>query len=64
MDFEELMAEDKKPEGISPVNIERGKPYSIVKLLDLLVSTNGSDLHLTVGLPPIIRVHGKLTKVA
>jgi len=32
------------------------------ELLDLLVKRNGSDLHITVGSPPIIRVDGKLVK--
>ena len=32
----------------------------ISKLLDLVVSKNASDLHLTVGLPPTVRLHGRL----
>ncbi|MDD3627595.1 MAG: type IV pilus twitching motility protein PilT [bacterium] len=39
------------------------KTYSIKILLKALVDNNGSDLHVTVGLPPIIRIHGKLTKL-
>lgn len=39
------------------------KAYSIKTLLKTLVNTKGSDLHITVGLPPIIRIHGKLTKL-
>ena len=30
------------------------------ELLDLLVELNASDLHLTVGIPPTIRLHGRL----
>lgn len=30
------------------------------KLLDLVVSHNASDLHLAVGLPPTVRLHGRL----
>ncbi len=30
------------------------------QLLDLTISKNASDLHLTVGVPPVIRVDGKL----
>ena len=30
------------------------------KLLQTIVETRGSDLHLTVGRPPVIRVHGRL----
>lgn len=33
------------------------------ELLDLLVKRRGSDLHITVGSPPVIRVDGKLTKL-
>jgi len=32
----------------------------IDKLLEHIVSVNGSDLHLTVGRPPTIRLHGRL----
>ncbi|MFH0944097.1 MAG: type IV pilus twitching motility protein PilT [Planctomycetota bacterium] len=30
------------------------------KLLETVVEANGSDLHLTVGRPPVIRLHGRL----
>jgi twitching motility protein PilT len=30
------------------------------KLLETMVETGGSDLHLTVGRPPVIRLHGRL----
>ena len=36
---------------------------NINQLLDLTVSRNGSDLHLSAGFPPIIRVHGELVRV-
>ncbi len=32
-------------------------------LIDLLVREGGSDLHLKVGSPPVIRVRGLLTRV-
>jgi len=32
----------------------------INKLLDLVVRHNASDLHLTVGKPPVLRLHGRL----
>jgi len=35
---------------------------SLRELLDLMVKRNGSDLHITVGSPPIIRIDGKLVK--
>lgn len=33
---------------------------SLSKLLSTVVETNGSDLHLAVGRPPVIRMHGRL----
>jgi twitching motility protein PilT len=35
----------------------------IDQFLRVMVQQNGSDLHLTVGSPPIIRQHGELTRV-
>ncbi len=37
--------------------------YSLSHLLTALVKNGGSDLHLTVGLPPTLRVHGSLVKM-
>ena len=34
----------------------------IEELLELTVDSNASDLHLSAGLPPIIRVGGELLK--
>lgn len=36
---------------------------NIQQLLDLTVSRNASDLHLSVGSPPILRIHGELLPV-
>ncbi|OGE26276.1 type IV pili twitching motility protein PilT [Candidatus Daviesbacteria bacterium RIFCSPHIGHO2_02_FULL_39_12] len=33
---------------------------NIHQLLDLTIQRNGSDLHLSVGFPPVIRIHGEL----
>jgi len=35
----------------------------IEKLLDIAVENEASDLHLTVGLPPVYRIHGRLRKL-
>ncbi len=35
----------------------------ISELLRFVLDSNGSDLHLSAGEPPIIRVHGEMTKV-
>jgi twitching motility protein PilT len=37
-------------------------PLEIQEVLQLVVDRGASDLHIKVGLPPIIRIHGKLTK--
>src|ERR1051325_1578504 len=37
--------------------------YSMSDLLQMVVSENGSDLHIRVGTPPTIRVHGILHRV-
>ncbi len=37
--------------------------YAMSDLLQLTVSENASDLHLRVGVPPVIRVHGVLQRV-
>jgi len=45
------------------LNKQRARPLEdthIDELLHLVVKQNSSDLHLAVGLPPVLRVHGKL----
>ncbi|HMO64676.1 MAG TPA: type IV pilus twitching motility protein PilT [Verrucomicrobiota bacterium] len=37
--------------------------YSMSDLLQLIVTEGGSDVHLRVGTPPVIRVHGTLHRV-
>src|SRR5271156_187283 len=37
--------------------------YSMSDLLQLVVSEGSSDLHVRVGVPPVIRVHGTLHRV-
>src|SRR5271169_2878120 len=37
--------------------------YSMSDLLQLVVSEGSSDLHIRVGVPPVIRVHGTLHRV-
>ena len=52
----------------SPANIipnvnERNLSAEISELLDLAIQKNASDLHLTVGVKPMIRIDGKLMAV-
>src|ERR671924_635876 len=37
--------------------------YSMSDLLQLVVSEGSSDLHIRVGVPPVIRLHGVLHRV-
>ncbi len=37
--------------------------YQMSDLLQLVVSEGAADLHLRVGIPPVIRVHGELTRI-
>jgi twitching motility protein PilT len=38
----------------------RVEELSINDLLDIVLQTRGSDLHITAGSPPVVRVHGEL----
>ena len=37
--------------------------YQMSDLLQLMVSEGGADLHVRVGIPPVIRIHGVLQRV-
>jgi len=45
--------------GVAPGDAERPM-YDLTELLTLMISRGASDLHLTVGLPPTLRVDGAL----
>ncbi|HBF35488.1 TPA: type IV pili twitching motility protein PilT [Candidatus Sumerlaeota bacterium] len=38
-------------------------PYSMTNLLQTMIQSQASDLHLAVGRPPALRVHGQITNV-
>jgi twitching motility protein PilT len=40
--------------------LQHGSGVSIPELLDIVMERDASDLHLTVGSPPVVRVHGDL----
>ena len=46
-----------------PSNFVAYMSYSMSDLLQLVVSEGSSDLHIRVGVPPVIRVHGTLHRV-
>lgn len=59
------VAEDTAPAPPPPppeVVIELDESYDLDTLLRRLVSEHGSDLHLSVGVPPVFRVHGDLVR--
>lgn len=43
------------------MEVKENIKYTMEDLLKITVERTASDLHLTVGLPPILRVHGRLT---
>ncbi len=47
-------------EGLPRVTSEEDSAIDLDDLLSTLVERGGSDLHLTVGIPPAIRVHGEI----
>ncbi|HUU89804.1 MAG TPA: type IV pili twitching motility protein PilT, partial [Phycisphaerae bacterium] len=42
---------------------ENAASIQIDKLLQFVVSKNASDLHLHVGQPPVVRLHGRLKRL-
>lgn len=48
------------PAGTIGGGVANSEEYSIDDLLKLIVEKGGSDLHLTVGSPPMLRLQGKL----
>jgi twitching motility protein PilT len=58
--YEEELLQEMIPEGeLAPET----KEIHIHELLDRVMTENASDLHLTSGAPPVLRVHGKLTRL-
>jgi len=51
------------PPGAGADSVEVGLELHVNDLLSLVVEWGGSDLHLTSGSPPVIRVHGELRVV-
>jgi twitching motility protein PilT len=46
-----------------PVAGEAGGMVAIDQLLAQVIEQNASDLHLTVGIPPVLRIHGELKPI-
>ena len=47
--------------GIGRIKLEESSDIDLDELLVTLIERGGSDLHLTAGIPPAIRVHGDIT---
>lgn len=45
------------------VDAHRARPVQLSALLDAVLRVGGSDLHLTVGSPPVVRVEGELRRL-
>ena len=50
-------------DGTKPAADPRSKRVQLDDLLDRVVRLNGSDLHLTVGSPPVVRLQGELRRM-
>ena len=49
---------------MSTVDADRRRPQvPVPELLGVLLDREGSDLHLTAGTPPVVRVHGELERL-
>jgi twitching motility protein PilT len=48
---------------IAPAQQEDDLQVPVPELLGRLLDANGSDLHLTAGTPPVVRVHGELERL-
>ena len=53
-------APERRPSWLTSVSCHEQQELEIDKLFRALVKLEGSDLHLKVGRPPIVRVHGEL----
>ena len=51
---------NQAPAGSVSGSVKAGDEFSVDDLLKLIVEKSGSDLHLTVGSPPMLRLQGKL----
>ena len=58
---QELTAVEKAAEAAPERVYTLPTNYTLQDMLELMVDSEGSDLHLSVGNPPAIRVHGRLT---
>ncbi|HDS09590.1 MAG TPA: type IV pilus twitching motility protein PilT [Firmicutes bacterium] len=62
MNFENVLNPKKEQEKEE----KEGSAKKILKIQDLLriqIEKNASDLHIAVGVPPLLRIHGKLTQL-
>lgn len=65
-DFEQFMEQKKQAEKEQSPDQAGVTGKKIIKIQDLLriqVKKDASDLHIAVGVPPLLRIHGKLTKM-
>ena len=59
-DFPMTEAVPAQADTVEVIEEEEEKEPNLAAFLEAVIELNGSDLHLTTGLPPMIRVHGDL----
>lgn len=57
-----FLREAEAPAAVDPEEAE-GREIRIAELLEIVLERDASDLHLTAGTPPVIRLHGKLIRL-
>ena len=57
-------AQDHAADPVPEVDEEEEKEPNLADFLEAVIEHDASDLHLTAGLPPMIRVHGEMRPVA
>jgi twitching motility protein PilT len=56
-------ARTAKGHGRLGLDVKQGPSLDLHEVLELVLERDASDLHLTTGLPPMLRIHGDLTPI-
>jgi twitching motility protein PilT len=55
------MSDTPKSSELGGTDVTKGSDIAMSDLLQLVVDEGASDLHLSVGVPPVLRIHGRLS---